>query len=98
MVSNKHYDEMVEFYDKEIERLITERNRWRELYCDALKSANKIEFYEAILAKQGILGESSGHTDKIFVFEGKVYKPIEFDMHRSPGRASALDVEFVEVL
>lgn len=97
MVSNKRYEEMTEFYDKQLDRVTKDRDYWREQYYKKCLLNDKAEIYEAILTKQGILGESSEHTDKTFVFEGKIYRPIEFTLSCEPGRASTLSVDFVEV-
>jgi hypothetical protein len=87
---------MVDFYDKELERLRKENERWYTRYFDAVSFKTKAETYKAILAKQGILGESSDHTDKVFVFEGKAYSPTSYALTHDMGQKRCLSVEFEE--
>jgi hypothetical protein len=96
MVSNKRYNEMADYYEKEVESLRRAAEDWRNRYFDAVSFKNKAETYEAILAKQGILGESSDHTDKVFVFEGKAYSPTSYALTHDMGQKRCLSVEFEE--
>lgn len=101
MVSNKHYEEMIEFYDKETERLIKDRDYFRDMWhtstIDHLRRANEADVYKSILVKHGILGEPNKHSDETFVFEGKIYKPISYHLTREVGCQVELTVDFVRV-
>jgi hypothetical protein len=97
MVSNKQYEELKDFYDKEIERLKTGSDYWRDRYIECVRHANEVDIYKSILAKQGILGEPNKYSDETFVFEGRIYRPTRYNLVNEPGRSIELIVDFVMV-
>lgn len=101
MVSNKRYEEQADFYDKRIESLERDINYWRDKYfntvTDHARRASEADVYKSILVKQGILGESNGYTDETFMFEGKIYRPISYQLNMEPDRDVGLMVDFVRV-
>jgi hypothetical protein len=97
MVSNKQYEELKDYYYKEIERLMKDRDHWCDKFYDCVGRADKVDIYKSILAKQGILGEPNKYSDETFVFEGRIYRPTRYNLVNEPGRSIELTVDFVMV-
>ena len=95
---HKKYEDMRECLNKRIDRLVDDvdyfRNKWSEGYIDTVSSKTKIELYEAIIDK--LLGKQAETTDSVFIFEGKIYRPVNFRLSRGQGEVDTLDVEFVK--
>ena len=104
------YTEMQAFYEKRIKELTEERDYLRERYDRvAHDSAQKIfennrklgiengklTVYKEMLKK--LMGERANTTDTYFMFEGKVYRAEDYDLHRVEGELDRLTVEFVGV-
>ena len=98
MVSNKRYEDMKNFYDEEIKRINKHADYWRDRYLELHERKHRTDIYEAILAKQGILGEECKHTDKVFVFEGRAYELKEYHLESALGWNRELTVTFKEVV
>lgn len=101
MVSNKRYEEQANFYDQELERIEKDRDYWRKKYYDVLidctKRTGEADIYKSILVKQGILDEPRRYSDELFMFEGKIYRPISFSLTMEPERNAELTVDFIRV-
>lgn len=104
------YNDMKEHYEKRIEDLCKEVEHYRDRYLNgSLKytesvleterkynaALGKIELYKELINK--FYGEHSLTTDTMFMFEGKLYRPANFDLHREPREPDTLTVEFVAV-
>ena len=84
----RHYEEK---YTKVL--LENARTRLDDVYAKGLQKG-KLELYEQLLKK--LMGERTGATDCYFIFEGKVYRAVEFDLNRSEEGQERLMVEFVK--
>lgn len=102
------YSKLQDSCEKRIEELKKERDHYYDKYTKAiidlgvLKTetaladglhAGKIEVYEQLLKK--LMGERA-ETDCYFIFEGKVYRAVDFNLSRSEGEQDRLSVEFVK--
>lgn len=97
MVTNKRYEELANFYDREIDRITKDRDYWRDKFLQSAVHAAEVDVYKSILAKQGILGEPNTYSDKVFVFEGKIYRPTSHCLNMGLGCNTSLSVEFVRL-
>lgn len=95
---DKKYENMYECLNKRIDGLMNDvdyfRDKWSEGHIDTVSSKTKIELYEAIIDK--LLGKQAETTDSVFIFEGKIYRPVNFRLSRGQGEVDTLDVEFVK--
>lgn len=89
------YDDMKSFYENRINGLERDAEYWKnrsiEYRIEAEKSVEECDFYEQILNK--LLHTESLATDKVFIFDGRVYKPYSFTLNREDGKADTLNVE-----
>lgn len=95
----RKYDEMKAYYDKRIEELRHDVQFWRDkcLINGSVSGVHtaKIEMYEKILNK--LLGERNETTDSVFIFEGKCYRPVNFNLNRDlEDHEDTLTVDFVK--
>lgn len=105
----RKYDDMRKSYEQRIDELrgreFHQMNRCEDIsnkmskdirssVQDSAMLAGKNELYEKLLNK--FLDEYSGTTDTSFIFEGRCYLPIEFEMHTDEESGHTLTVEFVE--
>ena len=97
MVSTKLYEDMKQHYEDRIERLEHDADFWRKkaISRETINNNALIKLYEKILNK--LLGDNTGKTDELFMFDGAFYKPVDFNLSRTPGSCDTLNVEFVKV-
>ena len=90
------YNDMLEFYKGEVTRLRDDREFWRDKYieraCQISNMQGKIEIYEKIIRK---LLKEPAENDEVFIFEGKVYRPIKHTLSHDIGKQDTLDVTFI---
>lgn len=97
------YMDMVLHYEGRIAKLEKEVAHWRDSYVrksserdrEAASLAGKCEIYEMVLKK--FLDAPTDNTDEIFMFEGKIFKPISFNMTREPYQEDTLTVDFTRI-
>lgn len=99
MVSNARYEEMKGYFEKRLERARDDVELWRkksDKYIDMALEAKKLEteceVYKAIIDR--LMG-SNRPSDNNFMFEGKLYIPIEYELTRTPEESDRLTVAFV---
>ena len=103
---DKRIVELTEERDHYRERYIQQCREYREFERRQIGKHNKVlDNYHAALGKiemykeflNRLYGEHSLTTDTMFIFEGKQYRPTEFDLHREKGEPDRLTVEFVAI-
>lgn len=104
MVSNKRYEEMLDFHQKKYDEMhdrfsnrdrgywnVSHQLRKAERARDEL--AGKCELYEKLLNKYI---DNYKTTDDIFLFEGVPFKPVNYNLVRDTDDIDRLTIEFVE--
>lgn len=85
---------------KYIERLEKNEQFWREkammVACEKNTLEGKIDIYEKIISK--LFEDNEHHTDDVIFFDGKVYRPVGFNLNHNVGEQDTLTVECVGLI
>lgn len=83
--------------DIRIEALTHDVDFWRDKSlindCEEKVNTELVAKYEQIIDK--FIDQRKSDTDSVFMFEGKLYRPVDFTLSRTPNELDTLSVEFV---
>lgn len=95
----KKYEDMKEHYEKRVKELYDQKEHYHDKYihevCAKSAKEGKVKTLETVLSK--FLGENNNSTDSIFIFEGRCYRPTDFQLNREEHRLDTLSVDFIHV-
>lgn len=95
----KKYEKMKDSYHNSTNALRRGLEHYRDDYTREVHARafleGKVKTLETVLSK--FLGENNNSTDSIFIFEGRCYRPTDFQLNREEHQLDNLRVDFIHV-